>query len=237
VRDQLRALAKLAEIDGSARELDQELREIPARVDGMRLDVQRLESLLAAERGQLAEAERLDRVHHEDLASRNDQLSKARGKTAKAKNAREAEAAEREVEAVRRGIRERDDEHLKLAEAIEKVKASLGEHEKEFENLKSLFREEETKAAGRIAELEVERGKVLQGRDAIVARLPRPIASRYQRIRDQRGVAVAEVVDGTCKGCRMQIPAQQYNVLRRGETIEQCAACQRIIFHRQVIED
>ena len=58
---ELRALIRLAEIDDSARTLDDELKAIPARIEDMRADVQKLETLLANERNQLADAESVKR--------------------------------------------------------------------------------------------------------------------------------------------------------------------------------
>jgi predicted nucleic acid-binding Zn-ribbon protein len=63
MRDQLRALARLSEIDASAGDIDQELKDIPARIADMRADVEKLEAMLQRERQELEDAERLGRQH------------------------------------------------------------------------------------------------------------------------------------------------------------------------------
>jgi len=237
VRDQLRALAKLSEIDASARELDQELKEIPERVNEMRADVERLEALLDKERRDLEEAEQLGRSHVEQVATATELLARAKAKGAKARNAREAEAADREMEGVRRTIKEREEEHGRLSEAMGRVRQSLEDHGQELEALRKMFGEEETKANARIAEVEGERSKVLHGRDELTAQINGPLLKRYERIRGARGVAMVEVVNGTCMGCQMSIPPQQYNDLQRGSEMAQCAHCHRIVYYRAAIED
>ena len=107
MRDQLRALAKLAEIDTSASDLDQELQQIPQRIEEMRGDVGRLEAMLERERSQLAEAESLKTSHQADTATRNESLARAKAKSAQARNAREAEMAEREIESGADGTMDR----------------------------------------------------------------------------------------------------------------------------------
>ncbi len=237
MRDQLRALLKLNDIDASTKDLDRELKELPQRIAELRQDAQTLETLLTRERAQLEQAEQTRRAQEVEVGQGNDMLSKARAKGAKARNAREAEAAEREIESVRKSIKEREDEFARLGEAIEKVRSSLAQHTKEFDELKSSLAEEETKAQARIAQLEAERSKALTGRDEIASKLPKNVLSQYDKVRDKRGSAIADASDGTCGGCRMQLPPQQFIQLQRGESFEQCQICRRILFHKPFVED
>ena len=59
MRDQLRALAKLAKMDEAAKDFDEELKTLPQRIEAMRQDVDTLEKLLVHERSQLEEAQKL----------------------------------------------------------------------------------------------------------------------------------------------------------------------------------
>jgi uncharacterized protein len=238
VRAQLAALAKLGLLDSSVRELEVELRSIPEALEQRRLDLQRLEMLLAKERDQLTEAERLRATHEQDIKDRNDVLARSKAKAAKAKNAREAEAAERETEAARRTIKEREEERDRLNTAMEQVQASLADHEKEFSDLRALSVEEEERGRTRMQELNAEKDKALVGRDAIVAQLTPAIVRRYEHIRVRKGSsAVAEIVDGTCTACRITLPAQQYIIVQRCETLEQCPSCVRIMYYRPALDD
>ena len=237
MRDQLRALVKLAEIDDSARELERELEEIPAHVEEMRADLARLDAMLEQERRELADAEQLRDAQLEQVAQSTDALSRAKAKGAKARNAREVDAAEREMETVRRGIRERQEENAKLSEAIDQKGLSLLERELKLDEFRKIFEEEEASGKIRLEELRGELTNVTQGREAVAKELPRPIVGRYDRVRKKIGSALAEVVDGTCGGCRLHIPPQQFNVLLTGTTVEQCPHCLRMLFHKQAIAD
>lgn len=236
MRDQLIALARISEIDASARELDRELKEIPERLNELRMDVQRLEDLLARERQELAAAEKMRTSVDEDIVLKNDNLGKARSKGAKSRNAREIEMAEREVETIRRMIRDREAEREKLGSAINDVKKRVEDHEREFGELRNLFSAQEEKGRNRIAELQEQRSKVVVGRDEFAKKIPANVLKRYDAIRAKRGVGVADVIDGTCQGCRMAIPAQQYIKIQRCEEIEQCPHCVRIVLYRPALE-
>src|SRR5687768_841882 len=124
VRDQLRALVQLAQIDGSARDIDNQLQGIPAELEERRLAVRALELLVSGQRGKLEEAERLLAQQEEDIKTRNDTLSRSKAKGAKARTMREAEMAERELEAVRRSIKDAETERERLKGLLDQTRGS-----------------------------------------------------------------------------------------------------------------
>ncbi|MBW2463773.1 MAG: hypothetical protein JRH11_19130, partial [Deltaproteobacteria bacterium] len=167
MREQLRALVKLAEIDHSASDLDRELKELPASVAEMKADLDRLDGLLAAERAEVKEAQQLQDAHGETIASSNTALSKAKAKGAKSRNAREVEMAEREMETVRRTIRDREEEQIKLQEAIDNKLKSLSDREGKLAEFRTMYDAESAAADVRVAELNIERAKATEGRDDV----------------------------------------------------------------------
>src|SRR5690349_21334829 len=80
VREQLVALAKLGRIDASTQDLDKELKEIPKEVDALRESVVLLEGLLAKERNDLDQAQKLRDQQDVLLKEANDSISRAKAK-------------------------------------------------------------------------------------------------------------------------------------------------------------
>jgi len=236
LREELVALAKLAEMDDSARDIDAELRQIPQRLEEMRNSVQTLETMLAQERQQLGEAEDLKVQKSGELKERSEGLQRARKKVAQASSIREADAAEREVEANRRAIKEREDELGRIAQAIEAKTASLAEREKDFEETKTSLQSDEESSKVRVAELEDQRAKLLDGRDVLAAKVSKTIVKRYERLKTGIPNAVIIIGDGTCTACRMALPAQLSIELQRANELHQCPHCRRIIIHKVVVE-
>ena len=230
MRQQMVALAKLGRIDASTQELDKELREIPREVDSLRESVAVLEELLARERNQLEQAQKLGEQQEVALREAIDALSRAKAKSAKAKNAREVEAVERELGVSRRTIKEREAERDKLKGAIEQVRTSLEQHEVEFGGLKEVLAQKSAEADARISVLQAQRTEALSGRDALLPAIPRDILTRYDAIRGRRVTGVAEVRDGICQGCRMAVRPMQYIVIQREEGVERCSHCQRYLY-------
>lgn len=230
VREQMVALAKLGRIDASTHDLDRELREIPKEVDELRESVSLLEGLLAKERSELDQANKLRELQDSAIKDANDALSRAKAKSNKVKNAREGEAVEREIETSRRSIKDRELERDKLNAAIAQVSSSLGQHEAEFLGLKEMLAQKSAEADARIAELEQRRKEALHGRDDLLPGIPKDVLSRYDAIRGRKLTGVAAVREGICQGCRMAVRPMQYIVIQREEGIERCAHCQRYLY-------
>ena len=237
MREELVALARLAAMDNSARDIDAELEQIPQRVQELRSSVQMLENLLAQERQQLEEAERLKEQQGAELKERNEGLQRARKKAAQASSIREADASTREVDANRRAIKEREEELNRIVQAIEAKTESLAEREKDFEEAKGVLRSQEEASKVRIAELEEQRGKLLDGREQLAAKVSKSVVKRYERLKSGLANAVIIITDGNCTACRMALPPQLTIELQRGDELHQCPHCRRIIIHKSVIDD
>lgn len=238
MREQLIALAKLGRIDASTQELDRQLRDIPKEVDDLRENVSLLEGLLGKEREQLAEAEALGTAQEEQIKEYQGTLARSKAKAAKARNMREAEAVERELEAVRRSMRDREAEQEKLAGEIGKVKESLTQHESEFSGLRDMLTEMEAKAQERTAELEQELAVAQAGREELTAVIPKDVLSRYERVKARRdGAGLAEAVNGTCMGCLVSLRPMQFVALQKMKSIETCPQCQRFLFMSSWIDE
>jgi len=223
-------------MDDSARDIDAELKQIPEQLEELRGSVQMLESLLAQEREQLAQAEALKLQQSAELKERGEGLQRARKKVAQSSNIREANAAEREVDANRRAIKEREEELGRIAETIDAKTASLAEREKDFEEAKGMLQSREESTKARIEELDQQRGVLLTGRELLVAKVPTNVVKRYERLRTGIPNAVIIIKDGNCTGCRMALPPQLNIELQRADELHQCPHCRRIIIHQTVVD-
>jgi predicted nucleic acid-binding Zn-ribbon protein len=236
VIEQLVALAKIADIDAEALRAETELRDIPLRLDALKGDVKKLGELLAAEKQQLADADRLLSQQEDELNNQNQSLAKSKAKGARVRNTREADAVERELETNRRLIRERETERDTLREAIGKRRASVEKHEREFGELESFAAKEHSTGEARLVELRKTRDRILEGRSELAVKVPADVLKRYDMIRSKRqGIGVAAVKDSTCSGCFVVLAPQQVIGIQRAEEFAQCPRCQRILYSPEAV--
>jgi predicted nucleic acid-binding Zn-ribbon protein len=237
VQDKLKALVRLAEIDASARGIDEQLGGIPRELEERRAAIHALEALVESQKAQMEGADKLLKQHEEELRQRNDTLARSKAKGAKARTMREAEAAERELEAIRRSIRDAEAEKERLSGVIGQTRDVLTKPLEELAQQKAALADAEQSSEGRLAELRSERERVVAGRERFATELPKPILRRYERIRGKIHPTVAEIIDSTCTQCRMRLPPQLANQIRRVTDLHQCPHCQRFLYFKDLVLD
>lgn len=234
--EQLAALAKISVIDAEALRSDIELREIPEHIAEFESNVKRLAELLEAERIELHEADVLLAAQEEELQNQSQALARSKAKSARARNMREADAVERELEVIRRSTKEREEERAKLRGAIEKRRASIAKRETELAELQRLAGEEKLVADTRITELRALREQVMAGRKDLVTKLPADILKRYELIREKRQAGAVAIKSNICGGCNTALRPNQVVAVLRGDTFEQCPRCQRLLFPPEALK-
>jgi len=237
LRDQLRRLEELQQHDARIQELETSLKAIPAKVAATQNDLARVEGMLSTERGALAETERYYSEQKGLLTDDEQSVAGAKHKLTQAKNSKEYVAAQREIEQRRESLAGREVEISKLVEAVDAKKKLLADRAADVQTLRDSIEKDGEAAKARMAELQGKIAELRSERDALAAGVKADVLKRYSTIRMRRGLAVVSVRNGTCQGCNMNIPPQLYNTLQRGQTIETCPSCHRIIYWEDLMKD
>jgi hypothetical protein len=237
LKDQLRLLLQLQAIDVRVQELQATIAQLPKPLENDKQSLARLEAMLADEKARLTETERW-RNDQEGLMQREEEaIRKAKAKVQTAKGAKDYSAANREVDNKRRARSEREDEVIKVMEALEKARGDIEAHEAHVIKLRERVEAEGTRIAGQIAELQAEAAQGATGRDQLVAQIDPALLRRYEHVRKQRGSSVAAVRKGVCTGCHMSIPPQLNNLLVAAKAIQSCPRCNRILYREELLAE
>ncbi len=237
MRDQLKHLEELQTHDAKIQELENSLKAIPLKLAATQTDLARVEGLLGGERQALAETEKYYGEQRGLLTDDEVQVAGAKHKLAQAKNSKEYMAAQREIEQRREGVAAREAEIAKLVDAVDAKKKLLSDRANDVESLRGSIEKDNELAKERMAEIEAKIAELRVERDKLAAIVKPDVLKRYSSIRMRRGLAVVSVRNGTCQGCNMNIPPQLYNTLQRGQTIETCPSCHRIIYWDELMKD
>jgi predicted nucleic acid-binding Zn-ribbon protein len=237
VRDQLKRLEELQAHDARIQELESSLKAIPMKLAATQNDLARVEGLLASERQALGETERYYGEQKGLLTEDEIQVAGAKHKLAQAKNSKEYMAAQREIDQRREGLAAREGEIAKLVEAVDAKKKLLADRSTDVDSLKGSIAKDGEAAKARMSEIEAKIAEQRAERDKLAAGVKPEVLKRYSSIRMRRGLAVVSVRNGTCQGCNMNIPPQLFIVIQRGQTIETCPSCHRIIYWEDLMKD
>ena len=237
MKEQLLLLLELQTIDSRVHQLRKEIEALPHELGPAKQDLAKLDAIVQMEQAQLAENEAWRREQEGVIQMEEEAIRKAKAKLQSAKNSRDYTAASRELENKRKSKSEREEEVLKMMEALEKSRTDVAAHVTDIDTLRAHIGAEEEKIAALIKERAAEAEECSSGRDDIVAKIEARLLSRYQRVMNKRGYAVSSVVKGVCQGCHMAIPPQLNNVLARYDSIESCPRCQRLLYRQEIMDD
>lgn len=166
------------------------------------------------------------------IADNKTYLERADRNLKHSQNQKEYETAMRETDALQKQISGFETEIGTRAEQIAELENSLEERSEEINSLDSK-REESLGAFD--AELKTtnnELASLSAKRAEVFKTLPERLAKVYDRMaqRSRDGIAVAEVVNGSCSACYMSLRPQMMLEVKQGNQIITCESCTRILY-------
>jgi hypothetical protein len=230
IPDQIRALEELAAYDAELKVLDDQLATERSTLSGLKGSLKRLEDKLAVDRGAVGAMDKQRNELIADVRQMMTQLDHSRDKMNRARTERETNAVQRELEELRKLIRDREDEIGKLTTDGDAQRVALESTEGEAKKIQDELAAREGDINSTLATVESQRASKKAVRDEVTKRLPPVLYRRYETIRSRRGSGIAQTTDGTCKACNMALPPQLFHRLRREPLLEQCPSCNRIIY-------
>lgn len=230
MREQLKLLEELQQVDIVLHDKKKALTELPAKLESLKADVSKVEQLLQAERLRLEEAERYRAELQVGIKASQDQMNKAKAKLNQVRTSKEYMATQRELDATRKSTQDREDEKAKLDEAVSQNQETVAKHQSELDALKAHVAEEERETEERLTTYRREAEELQVRRDQMAAGIRKDLLRQYDWVKERRGNAVVPARGGVCTGCNMMLPPQLFNILQRGESVESCPSCRRIVY-------
>ncbi len=211
------------------------------RVLPERTDLSRVEQHAAELAARMAETEdRLAELSHgqgrleADIAAVGRRIAEIEGRLygGMVSASRELQAMAAEVQSLQRRRADLEDRVLELMEQSEPVEAELAavRDERAAMEASALRLGEAIAAAEAVIDAEV----AVEARDraALAARLPPGLERRYEALRARLGgVGAARLVNGSCHGCHLRLPAIELDRIRHlpPGTVTTCEQCGRIL--------
>lgn len=231
IREQIAILEELASIDGEIRRIDEQLEKHQGGLSGMRSEVKVLEDRLKADRETLSSMEKTRSELMAELRQMTQQIDKSREKLGRSRNERESNAAQREIEELRKLHRDREEELERLNGAADAARNAIEDADGKRSAISSDLEGSVQGITTSIGELTAGRKSRAETRAKLVAKLPSMLYRRYESVRTRRPMAIAKTHDGTCLGCHLSVPPMMFQKMRRQEEFEQCPNCRRILYY------
>jgi len=232
IQEHIVYLEELSALDEEIRAVDDTLSTERSALAGKKEELARLEEKIASDEKSIAEMAKTRTDLVLEVRQVTALVEKSHEKLSRARNERETNAATRELEELR-NIQKGHEEQIGKLQLLE-TEASKSKEEAEVARraLEDQLGTTEGVVSKRLAEAEQQKAQMLERRQGVVTKLPRPILSRYEMIRKRRGIAIAATHNGICEACHLAAPPQLFQKILRQETFEVCPHCQRILYFK-----
>lgn len=137
-----------------------------------------------------------------------------------------------EIEHLGRRISDLEDAELELMEQLEEATTRFAGIKARRSALEDEIRTLMAERDRQIAMLDGQLQHARANRETVVAKLPAPLVTYYERIRDKRGgLGAAQLVDRRCDGCRLEVNAADLRAFAEAapDEVLLCEECGRIL--------
>jgi len=229
MEENLEQLLGLQEIDGRIDRLTREMEEIPRE---KRIHEKEMESHRETFERERSRSRELARLREQTAADRDAtlvRLAEFKTKLLEMKTNEAYRAMAEQIRFAEKKIGELDIRMLEIMYEEETIEKLVEEARRTFErnSARSLKRSE--MLDGQLAEMQERMAELRGERERTAASLNQRLLDRYERVRGAgKGLVVVGLSNGSCGGCRTNVPPQTVMEIRKGRTF-QCPICGRYI--------
>lgn len=222
------------------------VQQIDDRLIGKRREIEACERKLAERKAAIAASaarvEEIERARKQIVSDRafaerrltdlQEKLRDRRQRVGRVRTEKELRASQDEVAQIREEISAAETEVLTLMERVDAADAELAAARRELKENEEADHRSVEDERGRIEALRVEAQSIQAERDGATAAVSAGLLKKYDAVLSRRrGTAMVTVIDGrTCGGCHMQVPPQALIEIRKNQSVQVCANCQRILY-------
>jgi uncharacterized protein len=233
IQSQIDALETLAAADEELAKLEAELEAERLVLGDKRGQLEGLDQKLTSMTTNIGDMERLRNELTTEARQMSLQMDRSREKLARCRTEREVNAAQREVEELRKLYRDRETEIQRLAGLIDQARTDSQGLHAQRQSVSSDLGQSAGATETKMGQLDRTASGMRARREMLVKDVPPVLYRRYEMVRKRRGSGLSHTTEGTCSACHIQLNPMLFQVLRRGEGFDQCPSCQRLLYFKK----
>jgi len=229
--EKLNALLMIQSIDTKFDNISREKEETPKEIEKLRKGLDLLDSAVEQNLSTVEELKKERRKVERELEEIDLKLKKSKLRLNEVKSNREYQAVLKEIEDLKDLTFQKEETVIKWMEEIEIQEKKCADNTVRREESQEEYKSKEKAFSQRIRELDKEVQSLNEKKVQLSPNLDEDLLRRYNGLRSHlKGRVVVPVIDGVCQECHLGIPPQQYNELIKGDSLQSCPHCSRIIY-------
>ncbi len=235
MRDVIRSLLDLLEVDRDLHRVLEELKRLPSELDTRQAELTRIATAVAEKR-LAAKNIRVRIKEYEDIATAGRQrIRKLENDMSQARADAQLHAFfEHQIKSLKKEVSTAEDDGLKLLEQVEMHDRDVADLQQKHDAEQQVFDLFAANVAAEMKDAEATRAKLAAERaKRMKGDLPPEVLLDYERLLQSRGgVALAELDGRQCQACFMDMPTNMTIRVARGSELVRCPSCDRILYTR-----
>lgn len=232
-KEEKEVLIKLQEIETGVHKIRKYLDGVESEITLRKKKRRDAESELAGLQAQLDQTRRQYKDFESDVSDREIRIKKTEEYLKNVKTNNEYQALQRELDDNKKRNSEAETQMLEFLGQIEIKEKEVAQSRKTCDEIVEATEREiadiESSTVNERKELE----GILEKRDAVAKTIRPRLLDMFNRILKQsNGLAIVPMTNATCNGCFMNVPPQKFIEIQRGETLNFCPQCHRMLYFK-----
>ena len=228
----LKLAVELQAVDRQIARLSAEVAYLPRHIQQIESKLASAQRQLESDRQTLADNQRERRKLEGEISPLQLKISKYKDQIYEVKTNDQYKALQHEIEFAEGGIRKIEDAILERMIAAEELEARVRQAEEQLTGERTAVEKEKAETTARTQADEEALAELRRRREEYCQQISPEVLGFYDTLlRHRKGVAVAEVRDGTCCECNVRLRPQAYQEVRTSDQIQRCENCGRILYY------
>jgi predicted nucleic acid-binding Zn-ribbon protein len=234
-KQRIAALAELQQIELEMSKIRAKLGSVNQRfeeLDGKQLN---LKQIIDQQESTIKEMNRQYRAYESDAQVNLDRIRKSEAKLSSVKTNKEYQSSLKEIDDLKEKNSHLEDEMIAFLERLEEADEALKAKISAYSALKTEVQAEKEAIQLEAQEQSLQLEKLEAKWKALSKDIDDELLVTFNRIKTNQTnkVGIVAVINAVCQGCHMNIPPQLYNELQRGDKLQRCPICERIIYWKE----
>lgn len=205
--------------------------EGPAKIQSFQKKLEVMERQSEVELSQLEASRKERRKIEQDIKDIDGMIKKSETKLAIVKSNKEYQAALKEIDDLNKEKSLLEDQVIESMEELEELEKRCADTKAEGARLQHEFETDREAILKEMKALDKDLQTLEKKRSRLCRSIDDDLLKRYNFLIERKnGLAVSPVINSVCQACFMDIPAQKFNELLRGDMFMTCPHCKRIIY-------
>ncbi len=227
----LEALLKLHRVDSRIAKLEEQKRLLPISLRRIRERLDHQRETRDAKRAEIKQRRADNHAKEVLLRTAEEEAERLTTQLNQASSNKEYTALQHEITDQRVEASKIEDQILTTLAGIEDLEAEAARAEEAIQQVQREYDEESAKVQKADEKLAQQIAELRKKREEAAKDVDPELLEEYRRIAAKKGAsALAQVVNGTCQGCFMQLPPQLGHTAEAGVGIVHCPSCSRILY-------